>query len=779
MKKSIETKIKLNVIFIYVLVVLTCGGGFLYFYSSWRNIAEKKQSVETYNNELTNVNELVTAINEAQAEVNLFVITERRKHLKQFQEQLKGISSRIDSIKNAEKDLGVDTILLEITQLLKQKEQSIIQLTRQFTLRNPIDSLSETLSSFSNTQSNETDSAIVVVEDPPAKEPKRGFWKRLFSSKKEKQEKVVRIDTIKVVKNDTLPINQIIQQTRINYDQHISAIENQINLVVLTDQHISTRISELVTMLYNQIILLRLQDVKESEALLRQNNISALIVGGVALILIIISLILILRNVKKGYTVRKALEQANQRTRQIMESRHKLLLSVSHDVKTPLNSMLGYIDVYKRNGLLTDAEVIPLNSSGNHIQALLHNLLEFSGLEKGSVTLVPRNFLLTDMCKELCEMFIPLAEKKSLNFNYLANFPDDLILYSDRLKTKQILSNILSNAIKYTKTGSVSFEVKYTNDSSLRVSITDTGVGIPEDKQEELFKPFSRIDESSVLDSGHGLGLFVVKGLIELFGGAINYQSVQGKGTRVTIILPVKKGEKSETDIRTKNILLVDDDDVFLDMLSRLCQQLGHKVTCCNNRGELEKELKNISSYQCIMTDMEMGSFTGKNVLKKVKELDKEMPVILITGRTDFSMSDILAEGFTDFLSKPVNIRQLHALVGGKIDYNSSGNLNRLLENDKKAIQEVTEHFIISTVNNIISLRNAAKEKDSNKAQYLCHKMLPMFLQIEAPRSITQTLQLVDSLRGKTTLDSSVWQRIDGLIGEIENYLSCLQEGLS
>lgn len=783
MKNSIETKIKLNVIFIYMLVALTCSGGFLYFYSSWKKINIKKESVEVHNNELTTINELVTAINEAQAEVNLFVITEKRTHLRQFQNQVKEIGIRIDSIKNSEKDLGVDTILTEVTQLLKQKEQSIVRLTRQFTLRNPIDSLSETLSSLSaNVQKNDVDTVqITIVEPPAAKAPKRSLWKRLFS-KKETPEVITQVvDTVKTVQNDTtaqkdtIPVNQIIQQTRANYDQHISAIESQINSVVLADQHISSRISELLTMLYNQIIHLRLEDIKESEAILRENNVSALIIGGVALILVLISLILILRNVKKGYTARRALEQANERTQQIMESRHRLLLSVSHDVKTPLNSMLGYIEIYKRDGLLTDLEVAPLYSSGNHIQALLHNLLEFSGLEKGSVSLASRNFSPYELCKELCDMFIPLAGRKSLDFKYTSDLSKDIILFSDCLKIKQILANILSNAIKYTAEGSINFYAQYEKDS-LQFRITDTGVGIPADKQKDLFKPFSRVNENSILDEGSGFGLFVVKGLIELFKGKIDFQSESGKGTQVTVTLPIKKGEKKEVDTRTKKILLVDDDDVFLDMLSRMCQQLGHEVTCCKNQRELEKVLKNISSYNCVMTDMEMGNFTGKGVLKRVRE-SSEIPVILITGRSDYSMNTILSEGFNEFLSKPITIRELHSIIGGKINTkNNSNDFISLLGNDKEAIIEVMERFLISTVDNIVLLKNANKEKDFSKAQYICHKMLPMFLQIGAPGYITRILKRIDSLRGEKRPDDTIWDEIDSAIRQIESYLGKIQE---
>ncbi len=409
MKRSIETKIRLNAIIIYILVALTCGGIFLYFYASWKNIDDKKKTMEEYNSELTQINQLIQTVNQAQAEVNLYIITERRKHLREFQAQAKQINLQIDFLKEKQIGIEVDTILSEITQLLRKKEYSIISLNKQFSLRNPIDSLSQSLSTFSSTIYNEqTDTLVATVVKDPEPAPKRGFWRKvagIFSSSKKKDKEENLTDTISVhtiINNntistgDTAQLNLLLQRARVDYNQHISAIENQINSVVLTDQYITLRITELLTQLYNQIIHSRMDEIAQDEAMLKKNNIRALWFGGIALVLILTLIILILNNVNKGYTARKALEQANERTRQLMESRHKLLLSVSHDVKTPLNSMLGYTELYKRKGILTDEETRPIHTSGEHILALLHNLLEFSSLEKGSVTLAPRSFIPTN-----------------------------------------------------------------------------------------------------------------------------------------------------------------------------------------------------------------------------------------------------------------------------------------------------------------------------------------------------------------------------------------------
>ncbi len=378
---------------------------------------------------------------------------------------------------------------------------------------------------------------------------------------------------------------------------------------------------------------------------------------------------------------------------------------------------------------------------------------------------------------------MPLATKKSLRFVYQEDLSQELTVYADCLKIKQILANILSNAIKYTTEGSITFQAAYI-DNMLIFKTTDTGVGIPEDKRDNLFKPFSRIEENSALDEGSGFGLYVVKGLVKLFKGEISFESKQGKGTCITVQLPVTEGKTQQAaDPSTKNILLIDDDNIFLDMLSHLCCQLGHKVTTCKNRYVFKNELKDISSYDCILTDMEMENFTGKDVLKKVREADKNIPVILITGRTDFTPTMVLSKGFTDYLMKPVNIRELHALIGGRMENENlsqthpspNDNLNSItdfLEGDSEAAQEVMDKFVMATVEHIVQLRKAVEEKNFDRAQYLCHKMLPMFLQINAPEEITAILKHMDNLRGENKPDENIWNDLSTLADRIEEFLT-------
>lgn len=780
-RKNIETKIRLNVILIYLLVTLVCGGIFFFFYMSSEKIDLKRKTTEEYNRELTQINDLIHLVNQAQSNVNLYIITANRRHLRQYQGQLNEINTQIDSIKTNRKDFGVDTVLSEITHLLELKEQSILLLNKQFTGNNPIDSLSRQLSVFSRS----ADTLITNPIGPLTQDniSNKGFWGdfiSLFSLPQQNNSLndsitfPAWIDTSVIAGSDTSAISRIIEQARENYNRHISTIEKQVNSVILVDQNITARITELLTMLYRQIIYARVEEINEDEALLHKSNTHAFLFGTIAILLILLFTILILRNVNKGYSARKALEQANDRAHRLIESRHKLLLSVSHDVKTPLNSILGYVDIYQKESILTTDEAAPIYHSGNHILSLLGNLLEFSGLEKGSITLTHGNFSPLQLCNELCEMFKPLAQKKALTFNYEPDFTPGLMLYSDQLKIKRILSNILSNAIKYTVDQGVTFKACY-KENILEFQITDTGAGIPAARQHMLFKPFSRIEENSKLDEGSGVGLYVVKGLVDLFKGKIIFNSQEGKGTEVTIQLPVATGKKQTIDSTSKKILLIDDDEVFMNILSGYCRHLDHTVVTCGNQNEFNLQLENIRSFDYVLTDMEMGSFNGKDVLTSIRKKNTDIPVILITGREDYNQEIILSEGFSGYLPKPVTISQLHELIGGKRDEENWNNFNEFLGQDRYAVTEIMERFFIETVNHILLLKDAAEKQDIKKIQFLSHKMLPMFLQIKAPEDIIHTLKFLEKEQTKNLQDNDLQQTISILTDQIEQFLQNMQ----
>ena len=782
MKKNIESKIRLNVILLYLFIALVCGGFIFFFYSLSEQLLVQKSTYEEYYTELSIVNELTENINRSQIEANLYVYTRKAQHLLNFKAQMEHIEQTIDSLRNIY-NLPADSIWDEINGLLKVKENSIMELNQQLIAQDEIIVLKERAFNRSIKEIENRNLHDTIVQGGE----KRRFWRRVgdvFNPDEKKdtviivrQEQTNSIQEKEIEDPDDLLYE--LKRNQANYNRRIKAIEDQVKRLVVADQEISSKISDLLIQLNTQIIHSRWEELEREEAQLQKSGKEISRLGIAALAVMFIFIVFIIVDVNKGQKLRKALEEANEKNIEIMESRHKLLLSVSHDVKTPLNSILGYLEIYRQKSNLTDKEIVSMQNSGKHILALLNNLLEYSSLEQGKLELSPDNFAPNDLCDELTEMFAPLAKAKNLKFSCEKKFDPTLILYSDQLRLKQILINVLSNAIKYTQEGSIVFKAAYKR-HTIAFTIDDTGAGIPKEKLNSIYKPFTRVIENISLAEGNGFGMYVVKGLIELFHGKIRYQSKEGKGTSVTITLPAEEGRATLEDHSTKNILLIDDDDVFVSMITRMCIQLGHRVTFCKTCVEFEELLK-ISTFDLVLTDMEIDTCTGRDILSKVKSISPETPVFLMTGRMDYIQQLAQSEGFSGYTSKPVTLKRLYMLIGGNFVENAKNENEEesMLGNTiDESVIEVIEEFLFSTVSNIVELRSAVEQDDFKKAQSICHKMRPMFVQLNADEKLTSTMKEMDSLRDKPEESKSYhWkEKMILLTEDIEEFLGQIQE---
>ena len=771
MLETPEKNIRFKAILIYVIVAVICSGMLVYIYKMGDDIDDQKKNIEQYYKELSYLDQLINAVNISQSEVNLYVSTKETKHYKLFNESLDTVDQLIDSLGYLNPLQNEE--LQQIKELLVKKGKIVSNLNRQFSNKNPIESINEILKDIDPIVKKDTVLVTTTVQDTVIHSgSKKGFWRKLselFSSSDGTDTVTAittsKLDTLTLPKSDTLHIvsevTEIAVQAKDDYMNRIITIERNLSNLIVADQEISSEITTLLIELYSQTVQARLDEIQKSEQMIRQNNTYSIISSIVALILIFIFILLIISDVNKSYRLRRNVEKANIKIKQIMDSRHRLLLSVSHDIKTPLNSILGTLELKETAKEFVPNEVRTMKDSGKYILALLANLLEFSSIEQGTSSISNRNFNLYDLCKETIDMFSPLANQKDLTIIHSFDFGKNLILSSDSLKIKQILINILSNSIKYTVEGSIRFDVKY-SDSKLYCTIEDTGVGIPQDQIDDIFQAFSRIDQNSHLSEGSGFGMYVVKGLVDLFQGDIKVFSIEGKGTRTEVCIPVTEVLITEA-FTPKKILVIDDDIYYLTIIRDMLLALGHKPSICNNISEFDNMISEIDRYDEILTDMEMDEFNGIDVLNRIKSIRKNMPVTVITAREDINYDDFIKMGFKAYIKKPISISDLKLQLGGQTV--NFGSLNEMLENDPEALQEVLISFINSTRENIANLRIALLNNEFKKAQSVCHKMIPMLIQVGAIEKL-DILKKIDALRFETIQEYPGWE--DDILEVIE-----------
>lgn len=770
MKQTIENKIHLNIVFIYIITIILCCAMLLFFYYSRDNINEQKKNIETHDEVMVEIKELVHCINLAQQEANSYIESKQIAHLDSFHICLHEIDKQIDTLNLYTADSIPIILFQELKVLLNKKGETITELKTLFQKQAFSKNIHERIKTLeTNTQPNAVQTKTYLKQDTIIKEQKKkGFWKRItaaFSSKQPSDTIIFSsqeiIDTAKITSEDSsntiLKLDTLTKKVKVDYLNHISSIEEQVIQLILSDQEISSNISNLLINLYNDFLDSRLDEIKENEHWLRNNNTISSVIALIALFLILLFTILIINDVNKGLRMRKALEEANIRTKQLMESRHQLLLSVSHDIKTPLNSILGYLELSSNSNELTMTDLSSMSNSGKYILALLENLLKFSSLQQGTLTTSLSKFNIYDLCEDIKEMFIPLSQQKGLAFNYAFNFAHDIYITSDSLKIKQIIINVLSNAVKYTIKGEIEFQANIETEMLL-ILISDTGIGIPEKQIDQIFQPFTRIDDNKNVAEGSGFGMYVVKGLVDLLNGEITVRSIVNKGTSIQIKLPVQITINNKKPSASKNILIIDDDLSFSNLLINMLKRLGHTANSCNSFTEFEKLKLQLSTFDLVLTDMEIGSHSGIDILENIRKVNKSIPVFIITGKSNFNEKQAVAIGFSGYLPKPVTLNALSNAINQTEFVNDHlKSLREMFDNDEDLIKEIVNTFIQSTEQNLSILEQCINNNNFVDAQAICHKMLPMFLQI-GQYDMAEFLKRMDLLKGKAETIYPEWR---------------------
>lgn len=784
-RKHYESRVRWEALVIYIVASALCAAMVYYISNLKKSILNQRVNINKNEKVLDLTNDLIKKVNETQSDAQLFSFSGDQKHLLDFKNNLEQVSSIKDSIIfYSDNDVKNKAILNDIVSLLKRKENIIKRISHQYDLFNPYDEIYKILTNYK--PEKKTKVVAVTKQDTIVhKADKKSFFQRVFSSDTPRDSIIlVTTTTFDTISDDEDKID-IMKDIKLytdkgkqEYIERIKTIEKQYQIFIESDQKISEEISGLLIVLHQQTLTSVMNEIQKSEALVQRNMEYSMYGGTVALVCILVFIFLIFKDIQRVSRARKATEEAQRRTEEIMESRHKLLLTVSHDIKAPLSSVIGYIELMQMEKH-SDEDMQRLSSmkySSQHILSLLSNLLEFSSLDQGKQFVKRSDFNVAELTDQLAAMFKPIAENKQLKFYYHKNIANDLYINSDELKIKQIASNIISNALKYTIEGEVHFGV-YLINKKLIFNVLDHGIGIPNEKIEEMFKPFSRADNNKGLAEGNGFGLYVVKGLLELLGGNIKVMSELEKGSHFEISIPVKIVEKKEetipkiTDnqiVKTKhklNILLVDDDNSLLVVISAMLNKIGHHSDICRSYIEFNKYLGELDKYDLVLTDREMGTFSGNDVLKTIKDIDKDKKVVLMTARDQYSEKYAISEGFDGYIKKPFSIKDLALLLndnwveedGKECEFTDDfQQLCAMFDNDSAAIRDILQTFVNATSNNLVALNDAITEHDFVKAQGICHKMRPMFIQLE--QASAQYLTDMDSRRGQDATSLPDWE---------------------
>lgn len=483
----------------------------------------------------------------------------------------------------------------------------------------------------------------------------------------------------------------------------------------------------------------------------------------------------------------RGLAKANEDIKRLLAERERMIYSISHDIKAPL----GVID--------NNAEMIQTTDSGENQRAgnirqacsgilqLINSLLDFSRLNQGKEKVERKTFHLGQLLNEVAGIYAQIASNKELRFIRELNGCEKTVK-GDSIKLNRIISNLLNNAVKFTKTGSVTLRCEY-DDEKLDILVEDTGIGMSSEELNRIFIPYE-CKLNGMNTHGLGLGMCIVQKLTTLLGGEITVQSIEGKGTSIKVVIPLELTHElpdihlsatETTDRETSRakgkvtiertscvgtrVLAIDDERLQLVTLQERLRQYDVQCDVCSNMAELVSLMRS-NRYDLLLTDIQMGEFDGFKVLSLMRKSNignsKSIPIVAMTAREDKSKDDFRKDGFTDCIYKPIQMDELLQIIAeASPKDNRTACFDKLL-NGVDNPQKILELFVQCNQELTNDLQKAAEEKDTKAIREILHKFIPVWSEVLQDGILT-TLQATVKSEGATD-----WGKITEEIRAIE-----------
>ena len=486
---------------------------------------------------------------------------------------------------------------------------------------------------------------------------------------------------------------------------------------------------------------------------------SSLVITGLivfSIILLFVLYLIIQRDIKVKARNRKRLEETIEQNNALLEMRKNIILTISHDIRAPLNIISGSAELAmdtrekkRRNVHLNNIRIVC-----KHVVHLLNNLLDVYRLNEAKETCNDVPFNLNGLLERIASGFSHVVTDKGILFRQ--DFKDtDVNLYGDADRIEQIMDNLLTNAVKFTESGTIALNACY-HEGLLTLEVKDTGIGMSQETLSRIFRPFERLTSATNVD-GVGLGLPITKGVVRLLGGEINVTSEIGQGSTFSVTLPLSTTDEpveSENRILLNlehlpaNVLVIDDDTMFLGVIKEMLERNGITCTMCSSAKDVVKAIRG-KDYDLLLSDIQMPGTNGFELLTLLRNSNinnsRTIPVIAMTARGDREKEAFLHAGFTDCIYKPFSSSELLSLLStirrNRQEDNHSVDFSLILSEVSNKSKTLLS-FISQSEKDREELATAMKNGDRQKLREITHRMQPMWelLQMEEPLSAYRAL---------------------------------------
>ena len=462
------------------------------------------------------------------------------------------------------------------------------------------------------------------------------------------------------------------------------------------------------------------------------------------------------------------LEQSNRHNEELLTLRRNMMLTVSHDLRSPLTSIMGYADLIAETTKDEKCKQYEeaIKQSSDRMLTLLNTLLSYYRLDTGKDEVDMMPFHVKDVLRTLMAEYEPLAAVKDIVIEG-AFTGNDTVVMGDRKRIIQIGSNLMSNAVKFTKKGSVNISVDY-RENTLTIKVQDSGTGMSEEQMKRIFAPFNRLENADTQE-GFGLGLSIAKALVELLGGQIEVESHIGFGSKFTVTIPVVEGDDEILQLAEKNtatlpeglrIAIVDDDVTVLRMTVEMLSKKNVQAVGCPTVNDLFDRMRQ-SDYDLIITDIKLGGLSGFDLLELLRDANignsKSVPLLAMTGRTERKAEDFIDAGFSGCLLKPFSYAELTQAIANSVKEDTTFKIPKAdfttLLHGEDDVNGMFNLLVEQTEAEVKELKSALETGDIQTIAFLQHKLEPRW---EILGIVKPMLKLRDALRGKCDMAKAV-----------------------
>ncbi|MBL0736575.1 response regulator [Flavobacterium sp. GN10] len=765
--KRSYTAIKVLFSYVALLALVVTVGWFLYSENVVYNKLEDKIALEK--TKIIRVSRLYSNVYKTESLARQTIQNNSEKDFKNYLIETDSLRKRIDTLKQIVTTEYQKTLLDSVTYFLAEKTKNIKQLRE---IKNKADDETSVNNAIDEITKMEFNLRKLELQDFTKNPNQLGSYQRsvlqryvdyLNSNIPDDS-----TNTLSKKASDSILANskKLLSSVKIKAEKKKESLNFEENKLLQNEIAISDQLRKILRIIEREIIINSIKNNSLKEKSLKRVNEIVTASAVIGLLLTVFFSILIVSDYSKSQLYKKQLEIANFKTKNLLKSREQLISTVSHDLKTPLSTIVGYSELLGNSDINTKQSYFVKNikNSSEYITQLVQDLLDFSQIEAGKISIEKVPFSLPEIIEDVARNIQTVYKQKDIDLiiNIDEKFQQRIV--GDPFRLKQILTNIIGNAYKFTEEGHIRIAAYANDEQFFTISIQDTGIGIEKANQKLVFEEFAQANEGIEKKyGGTGLGLSICQKIISILGGSLNLESIFGKGSTFIIQLPllfdssqgnIEIKSKPSKNTKKQTFIVVDDDINLLNLTSGVLKQEQHQVFSFTNPAKALETLKS-TPFDFVITDIQMPEIDGFLFLEKLHELPetvfKNQPVIALTGRTDLDLSVYKNAGFTTVIKKPYSPKILLETIQHILDHeeapvaeptetvnkNSSQlysleTLKDFLGQDESALKEVLKSFIETTLENTELLKTAVQEQNHDEIKSIAHRIAPMFKQIQA-----------------------------------------------